>query len=124
MRERKRFIFISTHNSYVKIAISTSLIVRLGWKFDNRFNTHSCKLGNFIFAALSPLWWYIIGFSNALMLFPHQKALWFEGVLHGRIMEDNTNRMMSLNDTNYHLWKGKMKDLLFVKKMHLPIFAA
>ncbi|RDX70379.1 hypothetical protein CR513_50391, partial [Mucuna pruriens] len=37
-------------------------------------------------------------------------------------MEDDTNRMMSLNDTNYHLWKGKMKYLLFVKKMHLPIF--
>ncbi|RDX80965.1 hypothetical protein CR513_38416, partial [Mucuna pruriens] len=35
-------------------------------------------------------------------------------------MEGNTNRMVSLNDTNYHLWKGKMKDLLFVKKMHLP----
>ncbi|RDX93850.1 hypothetical protein CR513_23834, partial [Mucuna pruriens] len=39
-------------------------------------------------------------------------------------MEGNTNRMMSLNDTNYHLCKGKMKDLLFGKKMHLPIFAA
>ncbi|RDY03182.1 hypothetical protein CR513_13256, partial [Mucuna pruriens] len=39
-------------------------------------------------------------------------------------MEDNTNRMVSLNSTNYHLWKGKMKDLLFVKKMHLPVFAA
>nr|KYP52740.1 Retrovirus-related Pol polyprotein from transposon TNT 1-94 [Cajanus cajan] len=30
--------------------------------------------------------------------------------------------MIALNDTNYHFWKGKMKDLLFVKKMHLPIF--
>ncbi|RDX92325.1 hypothetical protein CR513_25566, partial [Mucuna pruriens] len=29
--------------------------------------------------------------------------------------------MVSLNDINYHLWKGKMKDLLFVKKMHLPV---
>ncbi|RDX60172.1 hypothetical protein CR513_61713, partial [Mucuna pruriens] len=46
-----------------------------------------------------------------------------KGVLLARIMEGNTNRMMSLNDTNYHLWKGKMKDLLFVKKMHLPVFA-
>ncbi|RDX99128.1 hypothetical protein CR513_17864, partial [Mucuna pruriens] len=36
----------------------------------------------------------------------------------------NTNRMVSLNDINYHLWKGKIKDLLFVKKMHLPVFAA
>ncbi|RDY02493.1 hypothetical protein CR513_14051, partial [Mucuna pruriens] len=31
-------------------------------------------------------------------------------------MEGNTNRMMSLNDTNYHSWKGKMKDLLFRRK--------
>ncbi|RDX97850.1 hypothetical protein CR513_19326, partial [Mucuna pruriens] len=38
-------------------------------------------------------------------------------------MEGNTNRMVSLNDTNYHLQKGKMKDLLFLKKMHLPVFA-
>ncbi|RDX90348.1 hypothetical protein CR513_27800, partial [Mucuna pruriens] len=38
-------------------------------------------------------------------------------------MEGNTNRMMSLNNTKYHLWKGKMKDLLFVKKIHLPVFA-
>ncbi|RDX70596.1 hypothetical protein CR513_50148, partial [Mucuna pruriens] len=39
-------------------------------------------------------------------------------IMDARIMEDNTNRMVSLNGTNYHLWKGKMKDLLFVKKMH------
>lgn len=39
-------------------------------------------------------------------------------------MEANTNRMVSLNGTNYHMWKGKMKDLLFVKNMHLPVFAA
>jgi len=39
------------------------------------------------------------------------------------MMEVNTNRVVSLNGTNYHLWKGKMKDLLFVKKMHLPVFA-
>ncbi|RDX70455.1 hypothetical protein CR513_50300, partial [Mucuna pruriens] len=31
---------------------------------------------------------------------------------------------MSLNGTNYHLWKEKIKDLLFVKKMHLHVFAA
>jgi len=35
-------------------------------------------------------------------------------------MEANTNKMICLNGTNYHLWKGKMKDLLFVKKLHLP----
>jgi len=38
-------------------------------------------------------------------------------------MEENTNKMVCFNDTNYHLWKGKMKDLLFVKKLHLPVFA-
>ncbi|RDX93346.1 hypothetical protein CR513_24405, partial [Mucuna pruriens] len=47
-----------------------------------------------------------------------------KGVLLARIMEGNTNRMVSLNGTNYHLWKRKMKDLLFVKKMHLLVFAA
>ena len=31
--------------------------------------------------------------------------------------------MVCLNGTNYHLWKGKMKDLLFVKKLHLSLFA-
>ena len=30
---------------------------------------------------------------------------------------------MSLNGSNYHLWKGKMKDLLFVKNLHLVVFA-
>ena len=29
-----------------------------------------------------------------------------------------------LNGSNHHTWKGKMKDLLFVKKMHLPVFAS
>ncbi|RDX95838.1 hypothetical protein CR513_21582, partial [Mucuna pruriens] len=37
-------------------------------------------------------------------------------------MEVNTNKMVSLNDTNYHLWKRKIKDLLFVKKIHLLFF--
>ncbi|RDX73046.1 hypothetical protein CR513_47390, partial [Mucuna pruriens] len=58
-------------------------------------------------------------FSNQSVI----RVLWFEGFLLDRIMEGNTNRMESLNGTNYHLWKGKTKDLLFVKKMHLPIFA-
>ena len=31
-------------------------------------------------------------------------------------------KMVSLSGANYHFWKGKMKDLLFVKNMHLPIF--
>jgi len=31
--------------------------------------------------------------------------------------------MVALNGSNYHLWKGKMKDLLFVKKLHLLVFA-
>ena len=38
-------------------------------------------------------------------------------------MEVNTSRMISLNGMNYHKWKGKMKDLLFVKSLHLPVFA-
>jgi len=39
------------------------------------------------------------------------------------MMEANTNKMVCLNDINYHLWKEKMKDLLFVKKLHLHVFA-
>ncbi|CAA7059133.1 unnamed protein product [Microthlaspi erraticum] len=31
-------------------------------------------------------------------------------------------RMISLNGANYHLWKGKMEDLLFVKEFHIPVF--
>jgi hypothetical protein len=40
-------------------------------------------------------------------------------------MKSITNmKMMLLNGSNYHLWKGKMKDLLFVKKLHLPVFSS
>ena len=39
------------------------------------------------------------------------------------MMETNTSRMISLNGSNYHKWKGKMKDLLYVKSWHLPVFA-
>ena len=34
------------------------------------------------------------------------------------------SKMVCLNGSNSHIWKGKMKDLLFVKKMHLPVFAS
>nr|KYP45754.1 Retrovirus-related Pol polyprotein from transposon TNT 1-94 [Cajanus cajan] len=37
------------------------------------------------------------------------------------MMETNT-KMIDLNGANYHLWKGKIKDLLFVKKMYLFVF--
>ncbi|KAG6424239.1 hypothetical protein SASPL_114654 [Salvia splendens] len=39
------------------------------------------------------------------------------------IMEISTSRMIMLNGTNYQLWRNKMKDLLFVKALHLPVFA-
>ncbi|RDX97304.1 hypothetical protein CR513_19938, partial [Mucuna pruriens] len=67
--------------------------------------------------------WTAKGINNAIQLVV-SKLSSLKGVLLARIMEGNTNRMMNLNGANYHLWKGKMKDLLFVKKMHLPIFAA
>ncbi|GMI77271.1 hypothetical protein HRI_001396400 [Hibiscus trionum] len=38
-------------------------------------------------------------------------------------MEINTSKMIMLNGMNYQLWHNKMKDLLFVKALHLPIFA-
>nr|XP_009776196.1 PREDICTED: uncharacterized protein LOC104226005 [Nicotiana sylvestris] len=39
-------------------------------------------------------------------------------------MEARTSKMVNLNGTNYHLWRNKMKDLLFVTKMHLPVFSS
>ncbi len=39
-------------------------------------------------------------------------------------MEVNTCIMICLNGTNYHLWKNKVKELLFVKSPHLPVFAS
>ena len=38
-------------------------------------------------------------------------------------MEANTGRMVSLNGSNYHVWKGKMEDLLYVKDYYLPVFS-
>ncbi|CAA0825255.1 mitogen-activated protein kinase kinase kinase 19 [Striga hermonthica] len=37
-------------------------------------------------------------------------------------METNTSRMVTLNGSNYHVWKGKMEDLLYVKDSYLPVF--
>ena len=39
------------------------------------------------------------------------------------LMLEAKANMIALNGSNYHLWKGKMKDLLFVKKLHLLVFA-
>lgn len=33
-------------------------------------------------------------------------------------MDADTSRMVSLNRTNYNVWKGKMEDLLYVKGFH------
>lgn len=38
-------------------------------------------------------------------------------------METNTSRMVTLNGSNYHLWKRKMEDLLYVKDYYLPVFS-
>ncbi|VVB00997.1 unnamed protein product [Arabis nemorensis] len=32
------------------------------------------------------------------------------------------DRMISFDDSNYHIWKGKMEDLLYVKELHVPVF--
>lgn len=37
-------------------------------------------------------------------------------------MEANTSRMINLNGSNYHVWKGKMEDLLYVKDYYMPVF--
>ncbi|KAG6407327.1 hypothetical protein SASPL_130316 [Salvia splendens] len=36
----------------------------------------------------------------------------------------NTSKMVSLNGMHYHIWKGKMKDLLFVRSLHQLVFAS
>lgn len=46
-------------------------------------------------------------------------------VCFGVKMEANTSRMVSLNgSSNYHVWKGKMEYLLYVKNLHLPVFSS
>ncbi|RDX69692.1 hypothetical protein CR513_51161, partial [Mucuna pruriens] len=68
----------------------------------------------------------VYGVRNRIRTIAHgvvSKLSGLKGVLLAKIMKGNTNRMMSLNGINYHLWKAKMKDLLFVKKMHLSVFA-
>ena len=34
----------------------------------------------------------------------------------------NTSRMITLNGSNDHLWKSKIKDFLYVKNFHQPVF--
>jgi len=38
-------------------------------------------------------------------------------------METNTSRIVTLNGSNYHIWKGKMENLLYVKDFYLLVFA-
>ena len=50
---------------------------------------------------------------------------WFEIICAlCRTMESNTSRMITLNGSNYHVRKGKMEDLLYVKNYYLPVFAS
>ena len=39
-------------------------------------------------------------------------------------MESNRCRMITLNGSNYHVWKEKMEELLYVKDYYLPVFAS
>ncbi|GKU90802.1 hypothetical protein SLEP1_g4753 [Rubroshorea leprosula] len=38
-------------------------------------------------------------------------------------MEVNQSKMITLNSSNYQLWKGKMEDLLYVKEFHELVFS-
>ncbi|CAH1438075.1 unnamed protein product [Lactuca virosa] len=38
-------------------------------------------------------------------------------------MEANLSRMITLNGSNYHTWKCRMEDLLYINHLHLPVFA-
>jgi hypothetical protein len=37
-------------------------------------------------------------------------------------MEANLCKMVCLDGTNYHKWKGKMKDLLCIKNLYVAVF--
>ena len=39
-------------------------------------------------------------------------------------MENNTSRIITLNGSIYHVWKGKMEDLLYVNDYYLSVFAS
>ena len=50
---------------------------------------------------------------------------WFEIICAlCRTMKSNTSRMITLNGSNYHVWKGNMEDLLYVKDYYLPVLAS
>uniref|UniRef100_A0A0D3B4B8 Tr-type G domain-containing protein n=1 Tax=Brassica oleracea var. oleracea TaxID=109376 RepID=A0A0D3B4B8_BRAOL len=55
------------------------------------------------------------------LVFPLRRVTFPNRVVSELLME-NMSRMISLNGANYHLWKGKMEDLLFVKEFHVPVF--
>ena len=38
-------------------------------------------------------------------------------------MKVNTSKMINLNGSNYHIWRDKMEDLLYVKDYYLPVFS-
>jgi len=67
------------------------------------------------------MYWYCV------VVFPQTGIstfwLWFRGYLTCLSDGEKYSKMVALKRTNYHLWKGKIKYLLFVKKMHLLIFA-
>ena len=35
----------------------------------------------------------------------------------------NMSRKILLSGSNYHIWRGKMEDLLYLKDFHLPVFS-
>ena len=45
-----------------------------------------------------------------------------EALLNTATVEAKTSKMINLNGTNYFISRNKMKDLLFMTKLHLPIF--
>ena len=46
-----------------------------------------------------------------------------EALINIERIEAKNSKMVSLNDISYHIWRNKMKDLLFVMKLHLLVFA-
>ena len=38
-------------------------------------------------------------------------------------MDTSSAKMVTLNGSNYQVWKRKMEDILYVNDLHLPVFS-
>jgi len=83
--------------------------------------TGSCKFEGIYFRCLL----LFDRFCYCVGLFPPSKwyqSSWLRVIFSTCLNDGGTYEDGILSEANYHFWKGKMKDLLFVKNMHLLVF--